>query len=125
MTDESKPSPPPGGQFLVYQTEDGKLKLDVRFEGETVWLTRQHMAELFQTSKQNVSLHIQNAFSENELHEDSVVKESLTTAADGKNDATNSYNLDAIISVGYRVKSGVATHKDSLTVRQKPGRLKP
>jgi hypothetical protein len=105
MTEKSKPSPPPGGQFLVYQTQDGKLKLDVRFEGETVWLTQQHMAALFQTTKQNVSLHIQNIFSEGELREDSVVKESLTTAADGKNYATKFYNLDVIISVGYRVKS--------------------
>ncbi len=102
---EPEPSPPTGGQFLVYQTEDGKLKLDVRFEGETVWLTQQHMAELFQTTKQNVSLHIQNTFSEGELLEDSVVKKSLTTAADGKNYATKFYNLDVIISVGYRVKS--------------------
>jgi hypothetical protein len=93
------------GQFLVYQTPDGKLKIDVRFEGETVWLTQQQMAELFQTTKQNVSLHIQNVFSERELVEDSVVKESLTTAADGKNYATRFYNLDVIISVGYRVKS--------------------
>jgi hypothetical protein len=105
MSDESKPSPPPGGQFLVYRTEDGKLKIDVRFEGETVWLTQQHMAALFQTTKQNVSLHIQNIFSEGELGEDSVVKESLTTAADGKNYTTKLYNLDVIISVGYRVKS--------------------
>jgi hypothetical protein len=105
MTDESKSSPPPGGQFLVYQTEDGKLEIDVRFESETVWLTQQHMAELFQTTKQNVSLHIRNIFSERELREDSVVKESLTTAADGKNYATKFYNLDVIISVGYRVKS--------------------
>ena len=105
MTDESNPSPPPGGQFLVYRTEDGKLKIDVRFEGETVWLTQQHMAALFQTTKQNVSLHIQNVFSEGELREDSVVKESLTTAADGKKYATKFYNLDVIISVGYRVKS--------------------
>lgn len=94
-----------GSQFLVYQTEDGKLKLDVRFEGETVWLTQQHMAELFQTTKQNVSLHIQNVFSEGELREISVIKESLTTAADGKKYETKFYNLDVIISVGYRVKS--------------------
>lgn len=93
------------GQFLVYQTEDGKLKIDVRFEGETVWLAQQQMAELFQTSKQNISLHIRNTFSEGELQEDSVVKESLTTAIDGKNYATKFYNLDVIISVGYRVKS--------------------
>jgi hypothetical protein len=98
-------TPSRGGQFLVYQTQDGKLKIDVRFEGETVWLTQQQMAELFHTTKQNVSLHIQNVFSERELAEDSVVKESLTTAADGKNYATRLYNLDVIISVGYRVKS--------------------
>ena len=96
---------PQRSQFLVYQTQDGKLKIDVRFEGETVWLTQQQMAELFQTTKQNVSLHIQNVFSERELAEDSVVKDSLTTAADGKNYATKLYNLDVIISVGYRVKS--------------------
>ncbi len=96
---------PQRGQFLVYQTQDGKLKIDVRFEGETVWLTQRQMAELFQTTKQNVSLHIQNVFSERELAEDSVVKDSLTTAADGKNYATRFYNLDVIISVGYRVKS--------------------
>src|ERR1019366_3199105 len=96
---------PQRGQFLVYQTLDGKLKIDVRFEGETLWLTQQQMAELFQTTKQNVSLHIQNVFSESELAEDSVVKDSLTTAADGKNYTTRFYNLDVIISVGYRVKS--------------------
>lgn len=96
---------PPGGQFLVYQTQDGKLKIDVRFEGETVWLTQQHMAELFQTSVPNVSMHIRNLFAEGELRADSVVKESLTTAADGKKYPTKFYNLDVIISVGYRVKS--------------------
>lgn len=101
----NKPAPQTGSQFLVYQTEDGKLKIDVRFEGETVWLAQQQMAELFQTTKQNISLHIKNTFSEGELQEDSVVKESLTTAADGKNYATKFYNLDVIISVGYRVKS--------------------
>jgi hypothetical protein len=103
MTDKSQRASE--GQFLVYQTEDGKLKIDVRFEGETVWLAQQQMAELFQTTKQNVSLHIRNTFSEGELREESVVKESLTTAADGKNYATKFYNLDVIISVGYRVKS--------------------
>jgi hypothetical protein len=116
-----KPNKPPqtGSQFLVYRTEDGKLKLDVRFEGETVWLTQQHMAELFQTTKQNVSLHIQNLFSEGELLEDSVVKDSLTTAADGKNYATKFFNLDVIISVGYRVKSWI-TPGASLTRWRRP-----
>src|SRR5690606_19553629 len=98
-------TPANSSQFLVYQTEDGKLKIDVRFEGEAVWLTQQRMAELFQTTKQNVSLHIQKVFAEGELLENSVVKDSLTTAADGKKYATKFYNLDVIISVGYRVKS--------------------
>jgi len=105
MSESGPSSPPPGGQFIVYQTEDGKLKLDVRFEGETVWLTQQHMADLFQTTKQNASLHIRNIFAEKELPMNSVVKESLTTAADGKRYSTKFYNLDVIISVGYRVKS--------------------
>ena len=103
MSKSSKPSPPSGGQFLVYQTQDGKLKLDVRFQGESVWLTQQHMAALFQTSVPNISMHIRNVFTEGELTAGSVVKESLTTAADSKNYATKFYNLDVIISVGYRV----------------------
>ena len=109
MTDESRPSPPPGGQFLVYQTADGQLKIDVRFEGETVWLTQQHMAELFLTTKQNIGQHLKSIFEEGELAPESVVKNFFTTAADGKKYSTNFYNLDAIISVGYRVKSRVAT----------------
>jgi hypothetical protein len=92
-------------EIILYQTEDAQTRLQVRLEGETVWLTQAQMAELFQTTKQNVSLHIQNMFEERELEELSVVKESLTTAADGKNYATKIYNLDVIISVGYRVKS--------------------
>ena len=105
MSKTSKTSPPSGGRFIVYQTEDGKLKIDVRFEGETVWLTQQQMAELFQSSVPNISMHLKNVFSEGELRADSVVKESLTTAADGKRYTTKFYNLDVIISVGYRVKS--------------------
>lgn len=99
----------PEGQFLIYQGEDEKLRIEVRLEAETVWLSQQHMATLFQTSKQNVSLHLRNIFSEGELTEDSVVKESLTTAADGKSYRTKLYSLDAIICVGYRVKSVIAT----------------
>ena len=83
MTDESKSSPPPGGQFLVYQTEDGKLKIDVRFEGETVWLTQQHMAELFQTTQQNISLHLQNIYTEGELERGATHKESLSVRQEG------------------------------------------
>ena len=99
----------PKGQFLVYSAEDGRTKIDVRLENETVWLTQQHMADLFQTSKQNVGQHLKNIFEEGELAENSVVKNFFTTASDGKDYRTNHYNLDAIISVGYRVKSAVAT----------------
>ncbi len=96
-------------QIIIYKTENGNTKLDVRLENETVWLTQKLMAELFQTTKQNISLHLQNIFSEGELTEISVVKEFLTTASDGKKYKTAFYNLDAIISVGYRIKSKVAT----------------
>lgn len=92
-------------QIIMYQTEDGKMKIDVRLEDETVWLTQQQMAELFQTTKQNISLHINNCFKEGELKQAAVVKEYLTTAHDGKKYKTKYYNLDVIISVGYRVKS--------------------
>ena len=91
--------------IIIYQTEDGKTKIDVKIENETVWLTQNQMAELFQTTKQNISLHIKNLFDEGELNKNSVVKDYLTTAADGKNYNTRHYNLDVIISVGYRVKS--------------------
>jgi len=100
---------PPESQLLIYQSQDGRIRLDVRFERETVWLTQQLMAELFGTTKQNISLHLQNIFQEGELAADSVVKESLTTASDGKGYRTKFFNLDAILSVGYRVKSAVAT----------------
>jgi len=96
---------PPPSEIVLYQTEDKQTRIQVRFEGETAWLTQNQMAELFQTTKQNVSLHIRNIFAEGELQEQSVVKESLTTAADGKSYATKFHNLDVIISVGYRVKS--------------------
>ncbi len=92
-------------EIIIYQSEDGNTKVEVRMEGETVWLTQGQMVDLFQTTKQNVSLHIKNCFEEGELDENSVVKEYLTTATDGKKYATKYYNLDVIISVGYRVKS--------------------
>ncbi|HEY5344810.1 MAG TPA: virulence RhuM family protein [Verrucomicrobiae bacterium] len=95
----------PGGEFLFYQTEDGRTRLQVQFQGETAWLSQAQMAELFQTSVPNVSMHIRNVFAEGELPAISVVKEFLTTAADGKNYVTKFFNLDVIISVGYRVKS--------------------
>ena len=97
------------GEIIFYQTEDGQTKLEVRLEDETVWLTQQQLATLLQTSKQNIGQHLKNIFAEGELDESSAVKKFFTTAADGKNYQTNFYNLDAIISVGYRVKSHVAT----------------
>ena len=92
-------------EMLIYQTEDGLTKIDVKMENETVWLSQANMTELFQTSKQNISLHVNNIFKEGELNERSVVKEYLTTASDGKKYKRKYYNLDVIISVGYRVKS--------------------
>ena len=91
-------------EIILYQP-DSTVKLEVRLENETVWLTQQQMTELFQTSKQNISLHVNNIFKEGELDRNSVVKDSLTTATDGKKYKTKYYNLDVIISVGYRVKS--------------------
>ncbi len=96
-------------QFIIYQSEDGQTRLDVRFVDETVWLTQALMAELFGTSKQNIGQHLKNIFTEQELEEHSVVKNFFTTAADGKQYRTRHYNLDAIISVGYRVQSHTAT----------------
>ena len=92
-------------ELVIFETADNEIKLDVPVEGETVWLTQAQMTQLFETSKQNVSLHINNCFREGELDKDSVVKDFLTTAKDGKNYKTKYYNLDVIISVGYRVKS--------------------
>ena len=92
------------GEIVLYQPDE-TVKLEVRMEDETVWLTQAQMVELFCSTKQNISLHINNIFKEKELVKDSVVKNSLTTASDGKKYRTNFYNLDVIISVGYRVKS--------------------
>ncbi|MDW7762008.1 MAG: virulence RhuM family protein [Acidobacteriota bacterium] len=97
-------------EIIIYQTDDGKTQLQVRLENETVWLTQNMMAALFQTTKQNIGQHLKNIFAEGELHHDSVVKKSFTTAADGKQYETLFYNLDAIISVGYRVNSIRGTH---------------
>ena len=92
-------------EIVLFETNDGDVKLSVPIQEETVWLTQAQMTELFDTSKQNVSLHINNCFKEGELDKDSVVKDFLTTASDGKNYKTKYYYLDVIISVGYRVKS--------------------
>lgn len=94
-------------KILIYTSDDGQVKIEVRLEDENVWLTQNAMAELFNTTKQNISLHIKNIFEEKELDENSVVKENLTTASDGKKYKTKFYNLDLIISVGYRVNAQV------------------
>ncbi|MEN9309209.1 MAG: hypothetical protein RL173_3141 [Fibrobacterota bacterium] len=95
----------PSGEFLLYTTEDGQAKLEVRLVDETVWLSQAQLAELFQSTKQNISQHIKNLFEEGELQVESVVKDFLTTAADGKSYKVAHFNLDVCISVGYRVKS--------------------
>ena len=93
--------------LILYTTEDGQSRIQLRADGQTVWLSQREMAELFSATKQNISLHLKNLFEEGELDAGSVVKESLTTAADGKRYRTSLYNLDAILAVGYRVGIGV------------------
>ena len=95
----------PSQEMIIYQTDDGAVKIDVRLANETVWLSLDMMAELFQRDKSTISRHIKNIFSEGELSPDSVVANYATTAADGKTYQVTYYNLDVIISVGYRVKS--------------------
>ena len=97
------------GEILIYQTEDGLTRIDVRMQDETVWLTQQQLVELYQTSKANISEHIKHIFAEGELDEFSVVRKFRTTASDGKKYNMTYYNFDMIISLGYRVKSSVAT----------------
>ena len=121
MHDNTEPQPPARGQFLVYPAEDGRMKIEVRLQDETVWLTQQHMADLFQTTKQNIGQHLKNIFDEKELVPDSVVKNFFTTASDGKDYRTNYYNLDAIISVGYRVKSRGLSINTALTYKPNDG----
>ncbi len=102
----------PKGEVLVYQTEDGRIRLDVRLEDETVWLTQQLIAELFQTTVPNISMHIRNIYEERELTPEATVKKFLTVRREGDRDVRREldlYNLDMIISVGYRVKSLIAT----------------
>jgi hypothetical protein len=100
-----KKKPEPDSDLILYLTEDGRTRLQVRLEGETVWLSLNQMVDLFQRDKSVISRHIKNVFEEGELVRDSVVAESATTAADGKIYQVEFYNLDVIISVGYRVKS--------------------
>ena len=97
--------PPSESQILLYQTEDGRQRIEVRLENETVWLSQKLIAELFQTTPQNINIHLKNIFSEGELSLNSVSKESLITASDGKKYKTQLYRLEAIIAIGYRVSS--------------------
>lgn len=105
MTETNLPSNPGSGEILLYQTEDGETRIEARLVDESVWLTQAQMADLFQKDKRTISEHLQNIIEEGELNENSVVRKFRTTAADGKDYLTAFYNLNAIISVGYRVKS--------------------
>lgn len=93
------------GEFLLYTAEDGKNVIRVRFHDESLWLSQALMAELFQTTKQNIAKHLKAIFADGELRPDAVVNQQLTTAADGKQYRVQYYNLDAILAVGYRVRS--------------------
>jgi hypothetical protein len=105
MSTEETPGSGGMGEVILYKTEDGTTRLDVRMDGQTAWLTQAQMAELFQTSVPNINIHLRNLFDEGELRKEAVIKDHLITAADGKRYRTQHYNLDVIISVGYRVKS--------------------
>lgn len=101
------------GEIIIYQTDDGLTKIDVKVQNETVWLSQQQMADLYDTTKQNISSHIKNIFDEEELAMDSTVKEFLTVQKEGNRKVERKvkyYNLDMIISLGYRIKSKVATN---------------
>lgn len=98
------------GEIIIYQSDDGLTHIDVKMKDETVWLTQAQLVQLYQTSKSNVSEHIKHIFEEGELDENAVVRKFRTTAADGKNYSTTYYNLDMIISLGYRIKSAIATN---------------
>ncbi|NOT88709.1 MAG: virulence RhuM family protein [Lysobacter sp.] len=102
MSHDLQPQP---GEFLLYDTEDGRTRVECRFVADTLWLPQSGMAALFQTSKQNIAKHLKAIFAEGELAPDSVVNQWLTTAADGKQYRVAHYSLDAILAVGYRVRS--------------------
>lgn len=96
-------------KIIIYTTEDGRTKIDVTLDNDTLWLTQAQLCALYQTGKSNVSEHIKHIFEEGELREESVVRYFRTTAADGKQYRTAYYNLDMIIALGYRIKSVIAT----------------
>ncbi len=97
-------------EFLLYQSKDGQIHIETRLENETIWLNQKQLADLFQTTVQNINIHIKNIFDEHELKPNSVIKDYLITALDSKSYTTKHYNLDMILSIGYRIKSSVATH---------------
>jgi len=105
MPTPAVPGPVSPSQVLFYQSEDGTSRIEVRLDEGTVWLTQARIAELYQTSIPNISMHIRNILNDDELEAGSVIKEYLTTAADGKHYRTLYYNLDMILAVGYRVRS--------------------
>ena len=96
-------------EIVIFKTSDEKVSIDVRFEGETVWLTQAQLVDLYGSSKANVSEHIKHIFEEGEFEEDAVVRNFRITVADGKSYQTKYYNLDMIISLGYRIKSKIVT----------------
>ncbi len=99
-------------QFIIYQSEDGQIKLDVRFMDETVWLTQALMADLFSTTPENVLMHLKNIYNEGEIDQNATTKDFLVVRQEGSRQVKRTlkhYNLDAIISVGYRVHSHTAT----------------
>jgi len=111
----------PNTQLLIYQAENGETKLGVRLEDETVWLTQKMIAKLYQTTKQNISLHIQNVYKEGELESEATVKKYLTVRQEGDREVTRMldyYNLDMIISVGYRVGVPFYNNEDKNKFKQ-------
>jgi len=104
---------PRGGEILIYQTEGGQTRIEVQLEGETLWLSQAGLAELYQTTRQNITIHIQNIYEENELSDEATCKDFLQVQTEGNRQISRQvkhYNLDMIISVGYRIKSHIATH---------------
>lgn len=97
-------------EIIIYQSKDGETRIDVKVTGETVWLSQQQLCELYNTSKANVSEHIKHIFEDGELDEESVVRKFRITATDGKSYNVTYYNLDMTISLGYRIRSVIATH---------------
>ncbi len=113
--------------IVIYQSEKGEVELRADVEKDTIWATQEQIASVFATTKQIISYHVVNIFKEGELDKSSVVKESLTTAADGKKYKTKHYNLDAIIAVGYRVSSKKATQYETVALlgsKEMKGKLK-